>query len=102
MDQKIQRDDVKKEKQAKKTLAASNAKHPNVDEGVTVRIKVPEVDRAKTDARSILAVVLSKTEDGFYKLGTKTGILKQLYCCAARADTGLGLVGQRITDTFVC
>ncbi|GBO23378.1 hypothetical protein AVEN_103750-1, partial [Araneus ventricosus] len=44
-----------------------------------MRIKVPEVDRAKTDARSILAVVLSKTEDGFYKFGTKTGILKQLY-----------------------
>ncbi|GBM07540.1 hypothetical protein AVEN_100735-1 [Araneus ventricosus] len=44
-----------------------------------VRIEVPEVDRTKTDARSILAVVLIKTEDGFYKLGTKAGILKQLY-----------------------
>lgn len=27
----------------------------------------------------MLAVVLSKTVDGFYKFGTKTGILKQLY-----------------------
>ncbi|GBM33727.1 hypothetical protein AVEN_47034-1 [Araneus ventricosus] len=81
MDQKIQRDEAKKylEKQEKKMLAVSKAKHPNVEEGVTVRIKVPEVDRAKTDACSILAVVLSKTEHFFYKLGTKTGILKQLY-----------------------
>ncbi|GBM13994.1 hypothetical protein AVEN_166185-1 [Araneus ventricosus] len=55
------------------------SKHPNVDESVTIRIKLPEVDRAKPDASSILAAVLSKTEDGFYKLGTKTGILKQLY-----------------------
>jgi len=65
MDQKIQRDEAKKglEKQAKKMLAASNAKHSNVNEDVTVRIKVLEVDRVKTDARSILDVVLSKTED---------------------------------------
>ncbi|GBN17862.1 hypothetical protein AVEN_142355-1 [Araneus ventricosus] len=77
----MQRDEAKKglEKQAKKMLGVSNANHPNVYEGVAVRIKVHDVDRAKTDARSILAVVLSKTEDGFYKLGTKTGILKQLY-----------------------
>ncbi|GBM79908.1 hypothetical protein AVEN_173892-1 [Araneus ventricosus] len=53
--------------------------HPNVDEGVTVRIQVPETDRTNTDARSILAAVLSKSEEVFYKLGTKTGILKQLY-----------------------
>ncbi|GBN76564.1 hypothetical protein AVEN_74886-1 [Araneus ventricosus] len=81
MNQKIQRDEATKglEKPVKKMLAVSNAKHPNVDEGVAVIIKVPEADRAKTDARFILAAVLSKTEDGFYKLGTKTGILKQLY-----------------------
>lgn len=81
MDQKVQRNEAKKdlEKQVKKVLAVSNEKHRNVYEGVTVRIKVPAVDRAKTDARSLLAVVLSKTENGFYKLGTKKGILKQLY-----------------------
>ena len=35
MDQKIQRDETKKsvEKQAKKMLVVSNAKHTNVDEG---------------------------------------------------------------------
>ncbi|GBL77745.1 hypothetical protein AVEN_152958-1 [Araneus ventricosus] len=81
MDRKIQRDEAKKglEKQAKKRLAVSNAKNPNVDEGATVRIKVSRVDRGNTDDSSILAVVLSRTEDGFYKLGTKTSILKQLY-----------------------
>ncbi|XP_053561629.1 vomeronasal type-2 receptor 26-like [Bombina bombina] len=38
MDQKIQRNESKKglAKQAKKMLAVSNAKHPNVDEGVTI------------------------------------------------------------------
>lgn len=31
------------------------------------------------NTQMLLAVVLSKTEDGFYKLGTETSILKQLY-----------------------
>lgn len=68
MYQKIQRGEAKKclEKQAKKILTVFNAKPPNVDEGVALRIKVPEVDRTKSDALSILAIFLTKTEDGFY------------------------------------
>lgn len=60
-------------------LAISNAKHTHVDEDAILRIKVPDVDRVKTDAGLILAVFLSKTEDGFYTLGTNIYILKQLY-----------------------
>lgn len=80
-DQIKHRDEAKEglKKQAKKMLTNSDTKFPSVSEGATVRIQVPDVDRAKTDARSILAVVLGITEDGFYKLGTKTGILKQFY-----------------------
>ncbi|KAK7572144.1 hypothetical protein V9T40_014616 [Parthenolecanium corni] len=40
---------------------------------------VPDVDRGKTDARSILACVIEKTEDGFYRLGTREGIINSLY-----------------------
>lgn len=71
--QKKQREDAKKglEKQ-EKMAEISVTSHPNVDEGVTVRIKTPETDRSNTDAVSILCVVLSKTEDDFYKLGTNT------------------------------
>jgi len=65
--------------QAKKMQMLCDSKHPKVEKGCTVRVKVPDVDRAKTDSRVILAVILYVTDDGFYKLGTKSGILKQLY-----------------------
>ncbi|KAK7605121.1 hypothetical protein V9T40_006979 [Parthenolecanium corni] len=35
----------------------------------------------QTDARSILTWVIEKTEDGFYKLGTREGIINSLYAC---------------------
>jgi len=44
-----------------------------------VRVQVPDVDRGKTDARSILACVMEVTTDDLFKLGTRNGILKQLY-----------------------
>ena len=46
-------------------LAVSNQKHPNVNECVTVRVKAFEIAIAKTDAYSILVVILNKTENGF-------------------------------------
>ncbi|GFU37828.1 uncharacterized protein NPIL_646431 [Nephila pilipes] len=60
-------------------FAISNIKQPNVNLSVTVRIKITEVNKAKTGASSSLSVVISKTEESFYKLSTKNGILKQLY-----------------------
>lgn len=46
---------------------------------LTVRVPVPDVDRGRGDARNILAVVTETTSDGFYRLGLKEGLLKQLY-----------------------
>ncbi|KAI1729216.1 hypothetical protein DdX_01442 [Ditylenchus destructor] len=46
--------------------------------GQTVRIPIPSVDRAKTDPRNLLGVVM-EAEDGFYRIGTDHGILSQQY-----------------------
>lgn len=67
------------EKQAEKMIKASNAKFTAVEIGQCVRIKVPDVDRAKADGRNIIAVVISIENENLYKLGTKYGILSQLY-----------------------
>lgn len=63
--------------QAQKMLKTSGKKFPPVPLGITVRIPVP-VDRGRGDARNILAVVLQKTDDELYQLGTKQGVLKTM------------------------
>ncbi|KAL4712912.1 hypothetical protein ACJJTC_011982 [Scirpophaga incertulas] len=40
---------------------------------------VPEVDRGRGDARTILGVILQKTDDELYQLGTNQGVVKTLY-----------------------
>ncbi|KAK4880224.1 hypothetical protein RN001_008370 [Aquatica leii] len=65
--------------QAQKMLRTSVKKIPPVPLGTTVRIPIPEVDRGRGDARNILAVVLQKTDDELYELGTKQGVIKTLY-----------------------
>ncbi|XP_060859794.1 KRAB-A domain-containing protein 2-like [Metopolophium dirhodum] len=67
------------EKQAKRMKDLSNTKFAVANIGSTVRIKIPDVDRGKGDPRSIIAVVLKLTDDGFYQLGCNDGVLKQLY-----------------------
>ncbi|XP_067128907.1 uncharacterized protein [Centruroides vittatus] len=67
------------EKQAEKMKATSVDKYPNVKIGQNVRLKVLEIDKAKTDPKSIIAVVVDVKDNEFYKLGTKIGVLKQLY-----------------------
>ena len=62
--------------QAKKMKNLSNAKFPEAKEGSTVQLKIPDVDRGRGDPRSIIAVVLKITEDGFYQLGCKCGTYK--------------------------
>ena len=47
--------------------------------GFTVRIPVPEVDRGKGDAKSILAIILKITKEEFFQLGTRNGRIKELY-----------------------
>lgn len=67
------------EEQAKRMKKTSDQIHPPVEKGTSVRIPVPDVDRGRGDARSILGVVLEVVDDGFYRIGTRNGILKQLF-----------------------
>lgn len=65
------------ETQAAKMKKISDHKFAPADVGTTVRIPVPEVDRGRGDARSILGVILANN-DGFYRIGTRDGTLKNL------------------------
>lgn len=47
--------------------------------GTIVRLPIPDVDRKQRGSRTILTVVINVKEDGFYRLRTNEGILKQLY-----------------------
>ena len=67
------------QEQAKRMLRRSDANFPHPSIGDTVRIPVPDVDRGKTDARSILACVMEVTKDNLYRLGTSNGVLNCLY-----------------------
>lgn len=64
------------EKQAKKMMKLSNEKFSEVDVGRTVRVPIPDVDRARCAPRNVLAVVTNKNE-GFYTLGKK---IIQFFC----------------------
>lgn len=47
--------------------------------GSNVLIEIPSVDKAKTDLRNIIGVVMEVNDHGLHKIGTKTGILNQTY-----------------------
>jgi hypothetical protein len=47
--------------------------------GQNLRIKMPDVDRAKLDLKPIIAVITDIKEEKFYELGTTYGKLKALY-----------------------
>jgi len=49
-----------------------------ISPGMSVRVPVPQVDRAKSDQRNILAVIMEANGDTF-KLGTKVGRLDSHY-----------------------
>lgn len=65
------------EKQDKKMNSFSNAKFLPAKEMSSVRIKIPDVDRGRGGPRSIIAVVINITEDGFYQLGNNYGTFTQ-------------------------
>lgn len=65
--------------QAKQMKLQSDKNFPDPKVGDTVRVHIPQVDRGKTDARNVLACILEVTDDKFFKLGTRNGVLKQLY-----------------------
>lgn len=52
-------------------LKLSNEKFSEVKVGITVRVPIPDVDRARGSPRNMLAVV-SSFENGLYKLSKYT------------------------------
>ncbi|XP_060835179.1 uncharacterized protein LOC132918104 [Rhopalosiphum padi] len=46
--------------------------------GTTVRLNIPDVDRARGSPRNVLAVV-TEVKDDLYKLCTESGLLKHMY-----------------------
>lgn len=67
------------EDQAERMLIASRQRFEDAKVGQNVVIRIPDVDRGRADPRNVMAVVMS-IENGFYKLGTKSGIIDRLYC----------------------
>ncbi|KAF2893465.1 hypothetical protein ILUMI_12708 [Ignelater luminosus] len=67
-------------KQAKKMKATSDKSHPPANIGNNVTIPIPDVDKGKGDLRNIIGVILQTNDEGFYKVGTKHGVLEKLYC----------------------
>ena len=67
------------EEQAKKMKATSSKRFQKPTVRQNVRIKIPDIDRAKTDPRSIIAVITDIKDKEFYELCTKLGKLKALY-----------------------
>jgi hypothetical protein len=61
--------------QGAKMLKISDRKFPSAKVGDNVRVRVPDVDRGRTDPRSILTIIMA-VENDFYKLGTEYGVLK--------------------------
>lgn len=55
-----------------------NFRLSQVDVGANVLIPVPSVDRAKTDFRNVIGLVMDENA-GFYRIGTSDGILPTKY-----------------------
>lgn len=65
--------------QAHRMTKRSAQLFPPAQIGQSVRIPVPDVDRAKADFGNILGVILEVIDNCFYKIGTKWGKLNSLY-----------------------
>lgn len=61
-------------------MSQSESKFLSLDVGVNVVIRIPDVDKGKTDHPNLIAVVLEKIEHDLYRIGNKDGILLKLYC----------------------
>jgi len=60
-------------------VSLSNSRLPAVDIGINVVVRVPDLDRGRLAPRNVLAIVVYVSSSGFYLLGTKEGLLEQLY-----------------------
>uniref|UniRef100_A0A2S2QZI3 KRAB-A domain-containing protein 2 n=1 Tax=Sipha flava TaxID=143950 RepID=A0A2S2QZI3_9HEMI len=68
------------EKQVTRMITRSENKFPAVEVGVNVVIRIPDVDKGKTDHPNIIGIVLEKTEYDLYRIGCKDRILEKFYC----------------------
>lgn len=59
--------------------AMSADKYSNAKVGQNVRLKVSDIDDAKTDPKSIIAVVADVKDNEFYQWVINIGVLRQLY-----------------------
>ena len=66
------------EEQAKEMETTSSKKFQKLTLGQNVTIKIPDIDRAKMDPRSIIAVITAIKDEEFYELATNLGKLKTL------------------------
>ncbi|CAI6360566.1 unnamed protein product [Macrosiphum euphorbiae] len=64
--------------QANRMKEASEKRFCEAKVGETVKIKIPDVDRARSDLRCILGVILAVHDDN-YKIGTTEGKLEHTY-----------------------
>jgi len=62
-------------KQAKKMMTISNKKFTPLEVDTTVKVSIPDVDRARGSPRNLLAVI-TQVEDDLYKLCTYKIIIK--------------------------
>jgi len=60
-------------------VSLSNSRLPAVDIGTNVVVRVPDLDRGRLAPRNVLAVVVDDNSSRLYLLGTKEGLLEQLY-----------------------
>ena len=69
----------KQHDQAQQMQLVSTMRFKKAEVGDTVMVPIPLVDRGRAEFTNAKAVVLKIDESGTYKLGTRHGILKQLY-----------------------
>jgi hypothetical protein len=64
------------QKQADRMVKATISRYGNVAVGTNVRIPIDQVDRGKVDPKNLLGVVMEES-GGYYKIGTKEGLIKK-------------------------
>lgn len=90
------------ESQAEKMLHHSKQRFQQAEVGQTVVVRIPDVDRGRTDPLNIMAVII-KENNGFYELGTKHGRLDRKYArnefeiCSQNFITVEAVPGNEIT-----
>ena len=60
-------------------MVSLNSRLPAADIGTNGVVRVPDLDRGCLAPRKVLAVVIDVNSSGLYLLGTKEGLLEQLY-----------------------